>query len=322
MTNNPKTMFNNIIGQDQIKIALTGAIKRNEVGHAYLFAGPGGSGKRTIAETFARAILCTGEEEKPCGVCKSCLLTQKHHHPDLMHVVPDKGNIKIETVREMMRYFADVPRLEHNRVIIIENSSRMTVQAQNALLKSLEEPEPGHVFILTAESAGALLPTIASRCQCFKLTPLNDTQMTAFLKEKGCPSDRVPAVIEESEGLPGHACQMMEEDTHDPLRDLAVSVIDDIQKGKRSSLFDFAEKAASEDDRGIGIMKHLLRFFDGQLSENLIGVQADLALHPQAIIDASQCLLELSVRLNANTNARLQWEGALLGIAKCFERYQ
>ena len=315
-------MFHNIIGQDQIKIALTGAITRNEVGHAYLFAGPDGAGKRTIAETFARAILCTAEGEKPCGVCKSCMLTQKHNHPDLMHVIPDNGNIKIETVREMMRYFADVPRLEHNRVIIIEHSSRMTVQAQNALLKSLEEPEPGHVFILTAESASALLPTIASRCQCFNLTPLNDTQMTAFLKEKGCPPDRFATVIEGGGGLPGRAIQIMEEDSHDALNDSAVSVIYDIQKGRRSSLFDFAEQAASESDKGIGAMKHLLRFFDGELTKGLTDDSSGLAADPQAIIESSKCLLELGARLNANTNARLQWEGTLLSIAKCFERYQ
>ena len=82
-------MFDRIIGQDQIKKALTGAISRNEVGHAYLFTGPEGAGKRTMAEVFARAILCSAEGDRPCGICKSCLLAEKHNHPDFMRVAPD-----------------------------------------------------------------------------------------------------------------------------------------------------------------------------------------------------------------------------------------
>ena len=315
-------MFDRIIGQDQIKKALTGAISRNEVGHAYLFTGPEGAGKRTMAEVFARAILCSAEGNRPCGICKSCLLAEKHNHPDFMRVAPDKGSIKIETIREIMRYFADVPRLEHGRVIIIEDSARMTVQAQNAILKSMEEPEPGHVFILTAENGNALLPTIVSRCQCFALRPFNDTQMAAFLKEKGCPPDREAVVIEASQGLPGRASQIVTSGNHDSLRDLAVSVIYDIQKGKRFSLFDLAEQAAVSEDKGMGAMKHLLRFFDGQLAKTMTDGSAELAVSPRAMIEASKYLLELGSRLNVNTNARLQWEGALLGIAKCFEDKQ
>ncbi|MBR0384767.1 MAG: DNA polymerase III subunit delta' [Eubacteriaceae bacterium] len=315
-------MFDHIIGQEPIKKALSGAISRDELGHAYLFTGPDGIGKRTLAEAFARAVLCTSGEERPCGVCKSCVLSAKGIHPDLMHIVPEKGTIKIDTVRKMMHYFADVPRMEHGRLIIIEDSARMTAQAQNAILKSLEEPEPGHIFILTAESAGALLPTIVSRCACFTLMPLNNDQMAAFLRAQGCPPSQRAAIISDSRGLPGRACEILREGDENPLDDSAVAVIFDISQGKRSSLFDFAEQAAAEDDKGMEAMKHLVRFFDEQLAKALTEGSSELGASPQAMIEASKILLELGTRLSANTNARLQWEGALLGIAKCFRAYQ
>ena len=139
-------MFENIIGNDKIKNELTNLVKQNKYSHSYIFHGTEGIGKKLIAKEFAKMILCLGEE-KYCNTCKSCLEFLSNNNPDFYEIIPDGNNIKIEQIREMQKKVVEQPIISKNKVYIIDNADLMTREAQNCLLKTLEEP-PEFVTII------------------------------------------------------------------------------------------------------------------------------------------------------------------------------
>ena len=132
-------MFNNILGNDNIKELLTNAVKNNKASHSYMFVGTEGIGKRLIAKEFAKMILCT-DENKYCGKCKSCMEFDSDNNPDFRIIAPDGNSLKIEQIREFQNKVAEKPIISNRKVYIINDSDKMTTEAQNCLLKTLEEP--------------------------------------------------------------------------------------------------------------------------------------------------------------------------------------
>ena len=146
------------------------ALGSGHISHAYLFSGEKGSGKRDLAELFAKTILCgnrtEGEDTEPCGRCVSCRKAESGNHPDILYVQHEKpGVISVDEIRTQVVETATVrPYESAYKVYIIEDADLMNPQAQNALLKTLEEPAPYVVILLLTENKEALLPTILSRC--------------------------------------------------------------------------------------------------------------------------------------------------------------
>ncbi|NLT17742.1 MAG: hypothetical protein GXY11_08995 [Clostridiales bacterium] len=145
------------------------SVLSGRVPHAVLITGERGAGKRNTAERLAGMLLCTGHP-KPCGACRGCRLRETGSHPDLLRVSEQKGTIKIETVRDLIEELSKKPYGEGHRAVLIENAQAMTVQAQNCLLKTLEDPPDGTVFVLTCRSERELLPTVVSRCRVVRIT--------------------------------------------------------------------------------------------------------------------------------------------------------
>ena len=139
-------MFNNILGNEKIKDVLINAVKLNKVSHSYLFIGPDGIGKKLIAKEFAKMILCTSEN-KYCNNCKSCIEFDTNNNPDFRIIEPDGNSLKIEQIREFQNKVSEKPIISDRKVYIINNSDKMTQEAQNCLLKTLEEP-PEFVTII------------------------------------------------------------------------------------------------------------------------------------------------------------------------------
>ncbi|GMR04874.1 MAG: DNA polymerase III subunit delta' [Thermodesulfobacteriota bacterium] len=187
--------FRNITGHAREKEILEKAMRGGRVAHSYLFTGPLGVGKRTLALEFARALNCragTIGEEVPCGVCEDCVALGRGSHPNFVDIGPEdkdgvrteSGLIRIGRVRELqaaIRYKSGGGK----KVAVIDGADKMEARAANALLKTLEEPPGDSVIVLITPRPETLLPTIISRCQRINFRPLSESVVKDFLRERG-----------------------------------------------------------------------------------------------------------------------------------------
>lgn len=172
-----------ILGQEQAVTQLRAALQNKVISHAYLFLGPAGVGKRLTAYSFAAALNCESPVQgyKPCGQCPSCRKIEHGNYPDLHLVEPQGQSIKIEQIREIQARIA-YKKLEGKfQIVIIQDAQNMTVDAANSLLKVLEEPPRGTVFILLADQTRSMLPTILSRCQLIRFVALRPEHISRIL---------------------------------------------------------------------------------------------------------------------------------------------
>lgn len=180
-------MLNNIYPwQQAIWQQLLSTVSRNRLPHALLFVGEKGLGKRSFAEMFASALLCStfAKSGKVCGQCQSCHLSQIKTHPDLMRIESEPGHaIKIDSVRELTDFVNQTALLGGYRVIIIDPADAMNIHASNALLKTLEEPTPNTLIILITEKNINLPATIKSRCQTILFNKPSLKQGMDWLKD-------------------------------------------------------------------------------------------------------------------------------------------
>ncbi len=164
-------MFENIIGNDLIKETLSKNIENNTLSHSYLFVGTDGIGKKMLAIELAKKVLCL-EKEFIIG-----------NHPDFMCVEPDGNNIKIEQIRFLQRKIQEKPITSNKKVYIINNADTMTTEAQNCLLKTLEEPPEFAIIILIGRNENTFLPTIKSRCIILNFKPIEDEKIKQYMEQ-------------------------------------------------------------------------------------------------------------------------------------------
>ena len=166
--------YADIYGHNDIKEHLQKCIELKKVSHAYIFNGGLGSGKKTMAALFAKALQCEEGKMQPCGKCPSCIHADSKNHPDIIYVTHEKPNvISVDNIRQQVN--ADIgikPYSGDYKVYIIDEAEKMNVQAQNALLKTLEEPPEYAIILLLATRAEAMLQTILSRCVVLNIKPV------------------------------------------------------------------------------------------------------------------------------------------------------
>ena len=175
-------MFEQILGNKKITEQLTNSIKIGNISHSYLFLGTQGIGKKMIAKEFAKMILCTSEN-KYCGVCKSCIEFDTDNNPDFSIIEPDGNSIKIDQIREFQKKVSEKPIISQRKVYIINDSDKMTVEAQNCLLKTLEEPPEFVTIILVGTNENAFLSTIKSRCMILHFEEISEEEILKYLEE-------------------------------------------------------------------------------------------------------------------------------------------
>lgn len=174
-----------LIGHEWAVHLLQRALEEGELSHAYLFTGPPGIGKGTLARALASALFCPGNP-RPCGECRACRLVAGGNHPDLFWVQPESeaGRIKVEQIRELQRHLCRTPNMATHRLAVLDRFDQATPSAANALLKTLEEPPDFVILVLLAPDTDSLLPTIVSRCQVVPLRPIPLPQMAAALQAR------------------------------------------------------------------------------------------------------------------------------------------
>lgn len=178
--------FKDIIGHEQIIEHLQNAITLDKVSHAYIFNGPDGSGKMMLAEAFAMSLQCEGEGERPCLSCRSCKQAIDHNQPDIIYVSHEKPNtIGVDDIRTQVNNDIDIkPYSSRYKVYIIDDAQKMNQQAQNALLKTIEEPPAYGIILLLTTNADSFLPTILSRCIRLDLKTVKERVIRSYLMQQ------------------------------------------------------------------------------------------------------------------------------------------
>lgn len=228
--------FRSIIGHRKLIALLSRSIARQSLPPSLIFAGPSGVGKRMAAVAVAQALNClapvsTGTPDAPdvdaCGTCAACTRIARGVHPDVLFLEPnDKGNIKIDAVREAVQRAGFRPFEGRRRVTIIESADGLETAAQNSLLKILEEPPASSVFILVTALPDTLLITVRSRCPLLRFRALSTDDVVAALQQKGLDERQARRAALLGDGSIGAALAQAEADDDDQdVRDVAVRVL-------------------------------------------------------------------------------------------------
>ncbi len=231
--------FADIIGQQQIKDQLQASIAAGKVSHAYILHGEVRSGKEFVAKVFAQALQCEAPvvDEKgfaePCGNCHSCAQAMSGNHPDIIYVQHEKPNvIGVDDVREGIIETVQIkPYSSKYKIYVIEEAEKMTPQAQNALLKTIEEPPAYVVFLILTSSTDSLLPTINSRCVLLNMKPVRDDEMRKYLMDSLHVSEsRAEICIAFARGNVGRAKALASSEDFDKIRVSALSLLKNIHE--------------------------------------------------------------------------------------------
>jgi DNA polymerase III subunit delta' len=206
--------FSDILGQERALGFLRQVMASEKMPHAYLFTGIPGVGKKSTAQALAMALNCVSPGDgDACGSCPSCRKIVGGNEPDFQVIRPDGNKIGIDQIRELNRGLSFAPLSARLRVIVICRSEAMTPEAANAFLKTLEEPPPDNIFILTATEPLDLLPTVVSRCQRISFQPLSTAAVAGLISEKeGLSGGDADIIAGLSGGSLGRALAMAESD--------------------------------------------------------------------------------------------------------------
>ena len=204
--------FEALLGNDQLKQNLIAARKKGKLSHFYLLSGPVGSGRHTLADLIAAAMLCK-EPDGPCGVCRSCRKVFSHSHPDYITIDdPEKKIIPVKLIRESRADMFIRPNEGDKKIYLFPRGQDLNIEGQNALLKVLEEPPSYGVFLILADNPDKLLPTVRSRCVELKLQALPDALLRRTLSREFPDADpeTVSAAMVRSGGYLGQARVLMD----------------------------------------------------------------------------------------------------------------
>jgi DNA polymerase-3 subunit delta' len=203
--------FSEVRGHHRPLQIIRRVIETGRVHHAYLFTGMEGIGKRLVALNMAKALNCVHQAGEACDCCRSCQLMAQGMHPDLILIEPTGESIKIDQIRELQQSIALKPYEARWRVIIIDGAEQLTREAANALLKTLEEPPSQTTIILVASAVEGLPPTVVSRCQRIRFSPLSQEEVTTVVRDR-LSAEAIHILAPLAGGSPGRALRMQGED--------------------------------------------------------------------------------------------------------------
>ncbi|MCR5432462.1 MAG: DNA polymerase III subunit delta' [Lachnospiraceae bacterium] len=233
--------FDDILGQENIIKHFEDAISTGKISHAYILSGEEGSGKHLLASRAAAALLCTSEDDvRPCGSCASCFQAEAKTNPDIINVVHEKQLISVGDIRTQIVDDIQIkPDSGKYKIYIIDEAERMNEQAQNALLKTLEEPPSYVVIFLLATNTGSFLPTILSRCISLPLRPVKNETIAELLASRYNLPDYIARTCASfSGGSIGKAIRYATEKSFNDTRDAVIRLMSGIDSMNHAELMD------------------------------------------------------------------------------------
>ena len=231
-------MFEKIIGNEKTKKLFEKSIKLETLSHSYIFLGEEGIGKKLFAKEIAKALLCL-EENKYCNRCKSCIEFDTNNNPDYYLIEPDGNNIKIEQIREIQKKVLEKPIISKRKVYIINESDKMTKEAQNCLLKTLEEPPKYVTIILIGSNESAFLSTIKSRCTIINFEKISIEEIQKYMKENYDFEFQNQNILKATEGSINKAIEIYEKkEKYEEIYELMINIknIDIIETLKKAKI--------------------------------------------------------------------------------------
>lgn len=220
--------FKDVVGHTHIIQYIQTAVKKKQLSHAYILNGQRGSGKKMLARLFAMTLQCESGKEDPCGACRSCIQTKNDNQPDIITVKHEKpATISVDDIREQLNGDIQIkPYSSPYKIYIIPEADLMTDQAQNALLKTLEEPPEYAIIFLLTENADRLLATIRSRCVMLKLRNIKDKLVKKFLMEQmQIPDYQADICAAFAQGNIGRAVMLAKSEHFNEIKDEAIQLL-------------------------------------------------------------------------------------------------
>ena len=323
--------FSEILGHGQIIEHLQNAIKLQKVSHAYILDGEEGAGKKMLARAFAQTLQCERGGVEPCGECHSCKQAQSGNQPDIIEVTHEKpASIGVEDIRGQLCGDIQIkPYSSPYKIYIVDEAEKMTVQAQNALLKTIEEPPAYGVIMLLTTNADAFLPTILSRCVTLKLRPVKNEIIRPYLMEKyHIPDYQAEVCTAFARGNVGKAERLAQSEQFAELKSHLLHLLRHLRDMEVYELTE-AVRSASEYKTEINDYLDLMalwfrdvllfkatRQIDGLVFAeeiNAISAQAQKSSY-EGLERILKALEKAKVRLNANVNFELTMELLMLTI--------
>ena len=291
-------MFEGILGNEKNKKILEKSLELSKSSHSYIFWGTEGIGKKAIAKEFAKKILCIGNKQNDCS-CKSCIEFSSSNNPDFLLIESDDGKIKIEQIREMQRKIAEKPIISDKKVYIINDADKMTTEAQNCLLKTLEEPPEYITIILICSNENNLLSTIKSRCTRMYFEPIEINEVKKYIKGINISKDINENILNLSQGSIGKAIKLVENQS---LYENIEKLLEDLTKKDLIDIIKMSEEIYKSKEEIESILEYM----------NVVALE--LSKKNIKYIRCIETIEETKKRLKANSNYDMCIDNMLFNI--------
>lgn len=324
------TTFRDVVGHESIIGHFKSSIEQGKVAHAYLIHGEKGTGKKMLAGLFAKTLQCEAGGTDPCGICRSCIQCDSGNQPDIIWVTHEKPTvISVDDIREQVNNDIIIkPYSSRYKIYIIPEAELMNPQAQNALLKTIEEPPEYAIIMLLTNNLDKMLPTILSRCITLNLKPVGELDMMEYLSRMGIPQAKAKFCVGFAFGNLGKAVRLATSEEYNEIKHDCVQILKDINRMEIYDLIDAVKKMSKYkldiyDYLDIMMMwyRDILMLKVSGSPDKLLFKEEYATLKQQAnyisyegIENVLKALDKVKVRLEANVNFDIAMELLLLTI--------
>ena len=300
-------MLDSVYGNERLIKHLKNTVSTGNIGHCYLFHGEKGLGKRTVAKEFAMAIMCQAPD-RPCHRCSDCVRIMREDHPDVHFVQHTKAVFSVDDIRDgLNREIVNRPISGSRRIFILDDAELLNTQAQNAMLKTIEEPPEYATIMLLSDNRDALLPTVLSRCVELSLKPLRDSQVERALT--GEDAQLKEAAVRHGGGNIGRAKRYLEDEAYREWVDTLGKILRALPDSDIVQLRRAAASIGTDKDRLIEMLSQMQRWFSGLMKTKAQGEGPDIGCAAEYSYEdfprIFAAIENFSTRMKVNVNAEL-----------------